>query len=169
MKTPEHLYTPKDVQRVREKLLTEQCGVDKLTGLEIPPKQAVTDHNHQTQYVRGILHRQSNAVLGKIENLWTRYLSYWYPGSLSDFLRQAAYYIEQPDDPRYIHPGWIKKSQTLFNSLPEAGKKAVLSQMKQDQGSNGTERKKLFQKAILTKEFTFEYIQAIIKKEKERQ
>jgi len=163
-----HLYTPKDVQKVREQLLKEQKGCDKLTGLKIPPKQAVTDHNHQTQFVRGVLHRQSNVVLGKIENLWTRYLSYWYEGTLADFLRQAADYIEKPDDTRFVHPGWLKKSQTMFNSLSEGSKKAVLGSLGQTQGGNGSERKILFKKALMTRQFTFEEVQKLIQTEKEK-
>jgi len=161
-----HLYSPADVKKVREILLEEQGNVDKLTGLEIPKGQAVTDHNHKTQFVRGILHRQTNAVLGKIENLWTRYLSYWYNGTLSQFLRQAADYIELPDDTRYVHPGFQKKLQTMFNTLPEASKRAVLGALGQSQGGNGLERKKLFKRAVASKKFTFEQIKDLINKEK---
>lgn len=161
-----HLYTPKDVQRVREQLLKEQGGLDLLTGLPIPEKQAVCDHDHKTQYVRGVLHRQTNAVLGKIENLWTRYLSYWYSGSLQDFLRKAADYLDRAPDTRYLHPGFIKKLQTMFNSLSEGSKKIVLESLGQPQGVNGAERKKLFQKAVLSKQFTFLHIKQLIEKEK---
>ena len=58
MTEPLHLYSPKDVAKVREKLYNEQGGKDALTGLPLDYKQAVTDHNHNTQYVRGVLHRQ---------------------------------------------------------------------------------------------------------------
>ena len=68
-----HLYTTKDVQKVREKLYEEQEGVDPITGLIIPANQKVLDHCHDSQFVRAVLHRQTNAVLGKIENLETLY------------------------------------------------------------------------------------------------
>lgn len=161
-----HLYSQKDVAKVRELLYNEQDGRDALTGLPLDYKQSVTDHNHKTQFVRGVLHRQCNAVLGKIENLWVRYLSYWFEGTLSEFLRKAADYIERKDDQRYIHPGWIKKSQTMFNSLPEVDKKAVLEALGQNQGGNSTERKKLFKKALSTKQFTFEEVKKIIQERK---
>ena len=163
---PLHLYSPKDVAKVREKLYKEQGGKDALTGLPLDYKQAVTDHNHNTQYVRGVLHRQCNAVLGKIENLWVRYLSYWFEGTLSEFLRKAADYIERKDDHRYLHPGWIRKSQTLFNTLSEGDKKAVLEALGQSQGGNSTERKKLFKKALNTKQFTFEQVKTMIEERK---
>lgn len=163
----EHLYNPKDVQKAREKLLKEQGGLDLLTGLEIPSGKACLDHDHSTQYVRGVLHRQSNAVLGKIENLWTRYLSYWYSGTLQDFLRQAADYLDRKPDTRYLHPAWQKKLQTMFNTLPEASKRAVLADLGQDQGGNSTERKKLFKKALMTRKFEFEKVKELINKQKE--
>ena len=161
-----HLYTPTDVAKVRKLLYDEQGGKDALTGLDLDYKQSVTDHNHKTQYVRGILHRQCNAVLGKIENLWTRYLSYWYEGTLSEFLRRAADYIERPDDTRYIHPGFLKRLQTLFNSLPEGGKKAVLEALGQSQGGNSTERKKLFKTALMQRKFTYDQIKKLINEKK---
>lgn len=159
----EDLHTTADVARVRELLLKEQKGLDLLTGLPIPPKQAVLDHDHSTQYVRGVLHRQSNAVLGKIENLWVRYLSYWYNGTLSEFLRKTADYIERAPDTRYVHPGWKKRVQTDFNSCNEGQKKSVLQYLEQPQGENATIRKKLFTAAINSKKYTFALISTIIK------
>lgn len=156
------LYTPADIKKVREQLYREQEGKDALTGLPLDIKQAVTDHNHKTQYVRSVLHRQTNAVVGKIENLWTRYLSYWYSGSLSDFLRKVADYIERDDDVRFIHPGFLKALQIDFNKLSESGKKIVLKKMQQPEGSNTVERKKIFKKALLTRQFQFGQIRQII-------
>lgn len=166
MTRPTHLYTSSDVAKVRKQIYDEQNGHDALTGLPLTLKDAVTDHNHSTQYVRGILHRQSNAVLGKIENLWKRYLSYWCSGTLPDFLRQAADYLEKKDDMRFIHPGFLKKLQTMYNSLNESSKKEVLQSMNQHQGTNATERKALFRKALMTRKFTCEGVKNLINKQK---
>ena len=166
MTEPLHLYSPKDVAKVREKLYNEQGGKDALTGLPLDYEQAVTDHNHNTQYVRGVLHRQVNAALGKLEGVHTRYLSYWYSGTLPDFLRQAAEYLEKEQDTMYVHPGWLKKVQTMFNTLSEGDKKAVLEALGQSQGGNSTERKKLFKSALNTKQFTFEEIKGLIQERK---
>lgn len=162
----EHLYTPTDVKRVRDKLAEEQNNKDALTGLELPDKQKCLDHDHRSQFVRGVLHRQVNAALGKLEGVHTRYLKHWYEGTLSDFLRQAAQYLELEQDERYLHPMWIKKSCTMFNSLNEAGKKEVLHLMHQPQGSNATERKALFRKALLSKKFTFFEVKELIEERK---
>ena len=153
-----HLYTTKDVQKVREHLYEEQGGVDPITGLIIPEKQKVLDHDHSTQYVRAVLHRQTNAVLGKIENLWTRYLSYWYTGTLSDFLRGCADYIEKEHPQNYLHPSFIKKLQTNFNKLNEKQKQLVLLSFGEDVGNNATQRKVLFKKFILKRTHSMEDI-----------
>lgn len=70
----EHLYTTKEVAKVREELLKKQGGRDLITGMNIAKGDAVLDHCHDTQYVRGVLSRPSNVALGKIENLWMRVL-----------------------------------------------------------------------------------------------
>ena len=153
-----HLYTTKDVQKVREKLYEEQGGIDPITGLIIPEKQKVLDHDHSTQYVRAVLHRQTNAVLGKIENLWTRYLSYWYTGTLSDFLRGCADYIEKEHPQNYLHPSFIKKLQTNFNKLNEKQKQLVLLSFGESEGNNAAQRKALFKKFILKRTHSMEDI-----------
>lgn len=156
------LYNAADVTEVRKQLIEEQEGKDKLTTEVIPDKQAVLDHNHKTMYVRSVLHRQTNAALGKIENVWTRYLSYWYPGDLPMFLEQCAVYLREPDDKRWHHPQWIKKINTLFNSLKEAEKDKVLKSMMVDSAKNSIERKKSFQKAILTRGYSYDTLRNII-------
>lgn len=164
---PIHLYNSAEVKKVREKLYKEQNGTDALTGLELAFKDSVTDHNHKTQYVRGVLHRQSNAVLGKIENLHTRYLGYWYPGTLADFLRGAADYIEMKDDERYIHPGWIKRVNIEFNKLTEASKRKILKHLGCEEGANASERKRLFNKLVLSRKFTYFTLLEVLKHSKE--
>ena len=166
MTEPLHLYSPKDVAKVREKLYNEQGGKDALTGLELPTDKLCLDHCHQSQFVRGVLHRQVNAALGKLEGVHTRYLSYWYSGTLPDFLRQAADYLEKEQDTRYVHPGWLKKAQTMFNTLSEGDKRAVLEALGTSQGGNSTERKNLFKKALLTRKFSYEQVKTMIEERK---
>ena len=163
---PLHLYTTTDVKKIRELLLKEQDGLDLVTKLPIPERQACLDHDHQSQFVRGVLHRQVNAALGKLEGVHTRYLSYWYEGTLPEFLRQAADYLEREGDSRYLHPGWLKKVCTKFSQLNEAGKKIILGELGQPLGSNGAERKKLFRKAVMSRQYTYEYLLQLIERNK---
>lgn len=151
------LYNPKDKSEVRDKLLREQGGRCALTKLPLDKSQSVTDHAHDDEmFVRGVISRSSNSLLGVIENGYRRYMAWWYSGTLPDFLRQCAEYLERPKDTRYRHDQWLKKLGILYNTLNEAGKKEVLQSMNQHQGNNATERKALFRKALLTKKFTYE-------------
>lgn len=160
---PTELYTPTEVREVRKKLLKEQGGKDLMTDLEIPATQAVLDHDHDTQLVRGVLHRQANASLGKIENLYIRYLKWWYPYDLPTFLRQCADYIERKPDDRYYHPGWLKKVNSSFNKLNAAEKTEVLKAMNLETGTNDTQRKANFKSGVLTRKFSFGRIIELIK------
>lgn len=169
--SPKELFDVKDVKVVRELLLKEQKKLCALSKIPIPDKQAVLDHDHKTQRVRGVLHRQANACLGKIENLYVRYLSYWYPHSLQEFLRKSADYLDdnlghKPTGGWY-HPGWIKRVCTDFNSLKESGKIKVLESMNVDKGSNAIQRKMHFRKALLTKRYTYATIATLIKTQKD--
>ena len=108
--TTQDLYTPEDIRKVRQILLKEQQNKCLLTGLPITLSDSHTDHAHDSeQLVRGALHRHANMTLGKLENLWTRYLAFWYPHDLPTFLRQAADYLERKKDTRFRHSGWQKK------------------------------------------------------------
>ena len=161
----EHLYTNKDVARVRDKLYKEQGGIDLITGLEIPDKQSVLDHCHESQFVRAVLHRQTNAVLGKIENLWVRYLAWWYTGTLSEFLRGCADYIEKEHPKEYLHPAFIKSLQVQFNKLNEKQKQNVLSHYGLEKACNGNQRKVIFKKFILKRTHSMNEILAVIEGE----
>lgn len=149
-----HLFTPNDVKKVRLDLLAQQKGLCALTGEPIFDYKGVLDHNHKTDFVRGVLHRNANSALGRIENLYTRELSWWYPESLSTFLRQCADYLDKQDNVEYIHPGWLKKVQTMFNKLPEGKKDLVLIQLGEEAKKNATERKKAFRKRLMSRVFT---------------
>lgn len=158
------LYNPKDVKETREALTTEQDKRDLITGIPLSQGRAVLDHAHDDeQLVRGVLLHEVNAFLGKIENAHKRHINYWLKDrTLAQLLRQVANYLEKPKDSRYRHNGWIKKINTWFNALSESQKKLVLKELGQPEGSNAKERKALFQKAILTKQFSFDTIRSTI-------
>ncbi len=157
------LYNTNDVKKVREQLTKEQDNKCAVTGLDIPAKQHVLDHAHDdTQFVRGVLHRQVNAFAGKAENAYIRLIAWWYPNDLPTLLRECADYLEKEPDGRYRHNGWLKKINTEFNKLKEVQKDTVLKSLDQPSGKNATERKKLFQKALLTKNFSYDTIRSLI-------
>ena len=163
------LFNPKDKAGVRDFLLKEQNNTCAITGLPLEKKDSVLEHRHDDQmFVRGVASRSANSLLGVFENGFRRYLSWCYKGTLSDFLRQCAAYLERPVDKRFRHDDWLKKSTIKFKSLNEGSKKTILHKLGQPQGNNATERAKLFRKALMTRQFTFEQIQKLIQTEKEK-
>ena len=163
MKT-EDLYTPADIKRVRALLVKEQEGLCAITGLEIKNGDWALDHRHDDQQlVRGAVHRVANLALGKVEGLRGRYL-YWYPHDLPTFLRACADYLELAPDKRFRHNGWKKKAMTLFNKLSSKQQDYLLQCLDQPTGKNLVERKANFQKAILSKAFTYERLYVLIEK-----
>jgi hypothetical protein len=102
-------------------------------------------------------------MLGKIENAFNRYIRHWYTGSLSNFLRQAATYLEQPPDERYRHPHWQKQLKVQFNKLSEGQKRTVLESFGKPDGKNSKERKDVFAKIILNRDYGYEKISNILK------
>ena len=161
------LYTTADVKQVREQLYKEQQGRCAMTKQAVLLKDCHLDHRHDSkQYVRATLYKQSNMALGKIENLWTRYLAYWYKGDLKQFLRQTADYLEATESqpPRWRHTGWQNKLKTLYNSLKEQDKEKVLCLLNErskalyEPSSNGKERKEKFSRLVLDRSLGFDVI-----------
>lgn len=114
-----------DVAEVRTELLEQQEGKDDITGLEIPQGKSVLDHDHSDDLVRGVLHRNVNSMIGRIENAYHRELGWWYSDKLSDFLRKTADYLDKENLPVY-HPSWIATVIVQFNKLNATQQNKVL-------------------------------------------
>lgn len=162
------LFNAKEKKQVKDLLLKEQGNVCFITGTPIAGPNAVLDHRHDDAcLVRGVLNRQVNSCVGVIENSWKRYMNWWYTDdTLPDFLRQVANYLEKEEDNRYRHDAWIKRVNIEFNKLNEGSKRAVLRELGQPEGGNATERKKFFQKAVLTKKHNFDKLKEMIERNK---
>lgn len=159
LKSVETLYNASDVKRVREYLHIRQNGLCALTGLPLASKDAVLDHCHETQAVRGVIDRQVNLVIGKIENSYNRYMKYWYKGTINDFLSKASYYLSTPKTTGYIHPGWLKRVRIDFNKLKVKDKDIILEVLTGvGKYTNDTERKAVFNKVLLTKQYDYSTI-----------
>lgn len=166
--TTENLYTPADIKRIRELLIKEQQGKDLLTGLELPAKGIALDHRHDSEmFVRGVLHRNTNSALGRIENIWTRELKWWYPLTLPDFLRQAADYLELPTDTRFRHNSFLKYLKVQFNKLTARQQDQVLVELGSVKGNNLKDRKEKFSKIVLDRNLGYCKIMEVINKVKE--
>lgn len=72
MTEPIHLKAGQ-IAAVRTQMLKDQKGLCALCGLKVPDGAAVLDHCHSSGFVRGVLHRACNSLLGKLENNRKRY------------------------------------------------------------------------------------------------
>lgn len=126
--------------------MPEECPINK-SELD----DSVVDHCHETGEVRGVLHRQSNAFLGKIENAWKRYAKRSSSVSLPDALRNMADYIENSRT-GIMHPTGatqlakrfaIKKMEDQINFLLDAG-----FDLDSITNMNSEERTKLYRKNL---------------------
>lgn len=111
-----------DVQTLRTFLLKKQNGLCAIRGL--PIKSAVLDHQHEkglkgTGNIRGVIDRDINIFLGKLENNCKRFNI-----SLEDLptvLRQLADYIDKgdyinEDGHTFRHPSEKPKEKTVSKS-----------------------------------------------------
>lgn len=57
-----------EVSKTRAELLKQQGSCCAICGRECIASEAVLDHCHKGGYIRAVLHRGCNAMLGKIEN-----------------------------------------------------------------------------------------------------
>lgn len=166
------LFTPTDVAKVRALLLKEQDGKCAGLGIVIPKdRTAVLDHDHfvADQFVRGVLERECNAMLGVVENAHRRFLSYWLPTPLPTVLRALADYLERSSsipDLRWRHPNWRKKLLTRFNKLKTAQQDSVLESLGSiKRCNNATARKKEFEKHLKDRNLGYTAILNVLTKE----
>lgn len=157
MSRTKDLYTTTDIKKVREILVKEQNGLDPVTKL--PLQTPCLDHRHNLEsLVRGVLSRQVNVYIGKLENNYKMYIKYWCDIPLPDILRNIADYLDKPEDTRYRHTGWLKRIQTEFNKLSSNEQNGALNELSGKTGKNPKERKELFRKILLTREYSFDRI-----------
>ena len=163
------LYTPSDIKKVREILYEEQNKVDALTGLPLDKSKAVLDHRHDdNQFVRGVLHRNVNSALGRIENCFLRDISWWCQLTLPEFLRNVANYLERPEDTRYRHSDAFKRVKVQFNKLNSKQQDSVLESLGSTKGTNLKDRKAKFAKVVLDRSLGYDKIVAVINDVKEK-
>ena len=91
---------------------------------------AVVDHCHNTGLVRGVLHRQSNAWAGKIENSWKRH-GYNSKIALPEALRALATYLEEARTD-VLHPVGLRQKCNRFSRLPKDEQVETLIKFKCD-------------------------------------
>lgn len=88
----------KDLPKYREELLDKQGGLCAVCQQPIE-KDPVLDHDHETGHCRGVLHRECNAVEGKLIN-WLRRFKI----DQTRFLEGVLAYWDAEHNQNPIHP-----------------------------------------------------------------
>lgn len=163
------LYTAKDVSSLRKLLYNEQLGIDPILQESIEFTSSVLDHDHESQRVRKVLHRQTNSFEGKVYNAYLRCLKWVTEKDLPSILRSLADYYDLHENANNspFHPGWQKKVSSMFNKLNESQKDKLLVSLGFSKGSNVKERKALFRAATLDRDLGYLKIKEAITKVKE--
>ncbi len=105
----------RDIKILREQYLKEQENVDPITLLTI--KNPALDHDHKSSFVRGVLDRDSNQVLGKIESSIKRFLGYS-KIPIPELLRRFADYIENnKSTEQIVHPKSLSQIISRFSRM----------------------------------------------------
>jgi hypothetical protein len=133
----------KDIKALREKWHEDQSKICPLFGNEYSHDEMTLDHFHALKsdgpdektgrgLCRGSIHKQANAIEGKITNAFRRYGGDKHI-DLPTFLRNLADYLESNKshtDEKYIHPTEEPKSPKLMKSSYNKLVKAVNGKQK---------------------------------------
>jgi hypothetical protein len=137
------MYLPQNkIKEYREKNKPLCCPI-----LATKKDDWVLDHDHQTGLVRGVISRQANSLLGKVENFYMR-MCKGDKEHLPGVLDAMAAYLEQ-EQLDVLHPVGLTQLTKKFKGLTSEKQKATLVDLgaKRKQlmeCSNASERTKLF-------------------------
>lgn len=141
----------KDIKKFRDKRL-EKTNIDPITGITIV--NPTLDHDHVSGYCRGVLDRDSNQFLGKVESAYKRFLRS--KGvRLDNALDGIILYLQENlSTLEVIHPQsislMIKRFSRLNGKIQEQVLKVVGAQVKEIAGcKTKSERTKLYKKYLL--------------------
>lgn len=140
-----------ELKRYRLENTPESCPI--LGHADIDP---VVDHDHKTGMIRGVVSRQGNSLIGKIENFFkTRCVCA--TDDLPQVLRNAANYLEQ-DCLRLLHPVGATQLSKRFKAMSKADQEMILNNLEVDDNEivdcrNSMQRMKLFRKAMTSKQY----------------
>jgi hypothetical protein len=108
----------KDIKTQREHLLTAQNMTCALCG-DLIQDDAVLDHDHKTGFIRKVLHRGCNSMLGKIENAMPR--SKITVNRLEVIAGRLIEYIKTQHT-EYLHPTYKTKEEKMQKKINQAGR-----------------------------------------------
>jgi hypothetical protein len=123
--------------------------------LNIKTQDWVLDHDHQTGMVRGVISRQANSLLGKVENFFLK-MCKGEKEDLPNTLDAMAAYLDQ-EMTDVLHPvGLTQLTRKFGNSLTASEQVTELKDLGASEGDlasckNQKQRKELFRKLTKSK------------------
>lgn len=115
-----------------------------LLGIPLSQEDAVVDHDHKTGKVRGVVHRQGNALMGKVENYYLRFMAKLDVGDLRQVLIRIVEWMETNYDHMPLHPDGAKKLVSQFRARKAKDQETFLEAVGIDPAKTGVERTKQF-------------------------
>ena len=119
-----------------------------IQGIPLSQDNAVLDHCHRTGRVRGVISRDANALMGKIENYCSRFMASSGGVGLPQLLGNIADWIEADYSDRPMHPNGIAKEIARFRSMSAGEQRHFLWVIEMEPAKNSRERTKQFAKWI---------------------
>ena len=115
----------------------------------------VLDHDHQTGMVRGVISRQANSLLGKVENFFLK-MCRGRKEDLPNTLEAMATYLEREEMDVLHQVGLTQLTRKFANSLTAAQQVTELKDLGASEGDlasckNQKQRKELFRKLTKNK------------------
>ena len=104
----------------------------------------MVDHDHKTGKVRGVVHRQGNALMGKVENYYLRFMAKMDVGDLRTVLNRIVEWMEANYEHMPLHPDGTKKLISQFRARKAKDQQAFLETVGIEPAKTGAERTKQF-------------------------
>lgn len=119
-----------------------------ILGIPLAEEDAVLDHDHKTGRVRGVMHRQANVLVGKIENQYRRYMGKIQGLDLASVLENVAAWVQDDYSHMPLHPKGVRSVISKFRNMPKLDQVSFLESVNVDPAGNAKERVKKFAKWI---------------------
>ena len=140
----------KDLATYRQRNKPDECPI---LGIPLKYSEAVVDHDHKTGLIRGVVHRQGNVLLGKIENVFRRYLAGHNLDIETTLLHLIDYLHDTPERDLVFHPSSIRLFCTRFRSRTAHDQRQILINSGIEPGSSVKIRLKQYRDFLKKSQF----------------
>lgn len=123
------IVSSKEIKTLREYWLKQDGNIDPISKRTI--RSPALDHCHKSGFCRGVLDRNTNQMLGKVESSFKRFLSEISLDELPNVLRNMANYLENNhSNLELVHYTEITKYIRRFSNLTRKSQIEKLKSLK---------------------------------------